>query len=96
MQQKCFQYQQFLQGQAQIPHRGFQDFQVCDLSILRQLFRQQFLKEALFYLKSRGIGDRAARALLVQAFIGDVLEGFGQDEVAQEVEGLLAERHGWM
>ena len=56
----------------------------------------QFDEEALFYLKSRGIGDRAARALLVQAFIGDVLEGFGQDEVAQEVEGLLAERHGWM
>ena len=56
----------------------------------------QFDEEALFYLKSRGIADRAARALMVQAFIGDVLEGFGQDEVAQEVEGLLADRHGWM
>ncbi|HBS19811.1 MAG TPA: Fe-S cluster assembly protein SufD [Flavobacteriales bacterium] len=56
----------------------------------------QFDEEALFYLKSRGIADRAARALMVQAFIGEVLEGFGQDEVAQEVEGLLADRHGWM
>ena len=56
----------------------------------------QFDEEALFYLKSRGIADRAARALMVQAFIGDVLEGFGQDEVAQEVEDLLADRHGWM
>jgi Fe-S cluster assembly protein SufD len=56
----------------------------------------QFDEEALFYLKSRGIADRAARALMVQAFIGDVLEGFGQEEVAQEVEGLLAQRHGWM
>ena len=49
----------------------------------------------MFYLKSRGIGDKAARALMVQAFIGDVLEGMGQEEVAQEVETLLADRHGW-
>ena len=55
----------------------------------------QFDEEALFYLKSRGIGDKAARALMVQAFIGDVLEGMGQEEVAQEVETLLADRHGW-
>lgn len=56
----------------------------------------QFDDEALFYLKSRGIGDRAARALMVQAFIGDVLEGMGSSEVADEVASLLAERHGWM
>ena len=56
----------------------------------------QFDEEALFYLKSRGIGDRAARALMVQAFIGDVLEGFGSEEVATEVEELLAARHSWM
>lgn len=55
----------------------------------------QFDEEALFYLKSRGIGDKAARALMVQAFIGDVLEGMDQEEVAQEVETLLADRHGW-
>jgi len=34
--------------------------------------------------------------LMVQAFIGDVLEGFGSEEVATEVEELLAARHGWM
>ncbi|MDA0904538.1 MAG: Fe-S cluster assembly protein SufD [Bacteroidetes bacterium] len=56
----------------------------------------QFDDEALFYLKSRGIGDRAARALMVQAFLGDVLEGMGSPEVANEVASLLAERHGWM
>jgi Fe-S cluster assembly protein SufD len=56
----------------------------------------QFDDEALFYLKSRGIGDRAARALMVQAFIGDVLEGMGSPDVANEVASLLAERHGWM
>jgi Fe-S cluster assembly protein SufD len=56
----------------------------------------QFDDEALFYLKSRGIGDRAARALMVQAFMGDVLEGFGSAEVATEVAELLAARHGWM
>lgn len=56
----------------------------------------QFDEEALFYLKSRGIEDRTARALMVQAFVGDVLEGFGQEEVAHEVKRLLAQRHGWM
>ena len=56
----------------------------------------QFDDEALFYLKSRGIGERAARALMVQAFIGDVLAGMGSEEVAAEVETLLSERHGWM
>jgi Fe-S cluster assembly protein SufD len=56
----------------------------------------QFDDEALFYLKSRGIGERAARALMVQAFIGDVLAGMGSEEVAAEVETLLSERHGWI
>ena len=56
----------------------------------------QFDEEALFYLKSRGIEDRTARALMVQAFVGDVLEGFGQEEVAHEVKRLLSQRHGWM
>lgn len=56
----------------------------------------QFDDEALFYLESRGIGERAARALMVQAFIGDVLAGMGSEEVAAEVETLLSERHGWM
>lgn len=31
-------------------------------------------EDALFYIKSRGLGDAAARALLVEAFLGEVLD----------------------
>ena len=55
----------------------------------------QFDEEALFYARSRGIGEAEAKAMLVHAFIGDVLEGFAVQEVRLEVEHRLATRHGW-
>ena len=55
----------------------------------------QFDKEALFYLKSRGIGAKEAKALLVKAYIGDVLEAVDRDEVRNEIMKLYSEKHGW-
>ena len=55
----------------------------------------QFDEEALFYARSRGIGEKEAKAMLVHAFIGDVLEGFAVAEVRIEVEHRLAIKHGW-
>lgn len=42
--------------------------------------------EQLFYLRSRGIPEREARALLVRAFIGEALDGIAFQPVREEME----------
>lgn len=51
----------------------------------------QFDEEALFYLRSRGIGEEAARVLLVHAFAFDVTSRFSNENVRQYVEHLVEE-----
>ena len=55
----------------------------------------QFDEAALFYARSRGIGEAEAKSMLVHAFVADILDGFGVEEVALEVRHRLAEKHGW-
>ncbi len=50
----------------------------------------QLSKEALFYLRSRGIGEEAARALLVTAFAYDVTEKIKLPELEQHINHLIA------
>lgn len=52
--------------------------------------------EAVFYAQSRGISASDAHALLVQAFISEVVAGIGVEEVRTEVEHLFAARRGWL
>ncbi len=47
---------------------------------------------ALFYLRSRGIGDAAARAMLTQAFAADLAERIRIPALRAEVERELGER----
>jgi len=49
----------------------------------------QFNDEALFYLRSRGIGDKKAKALLVQAFAFDVTEKFPIAEIRSHINHLI-------
>jgi Fe-S cluster assembly protein SufD len=49
---------------------------------------------ALFYLRSRGIGEREARTLLTQAFAADVAERLRVPAVRDAVAGVLAQRLG--
>ncbi len=51
----------------------------------------QFNKEALFYLKSRGIGDEKAKALLIHAFAFDVTEKIPVMAVRLHINHLLEE-----
>lgn len=51
----------------------------------------QFDDEALFYLRTRGIGVEAARILLVHAFAFDVTSRFSDDNVRAYVEDLVAQ-----
>ena len=51
----------------------------------------QFNEEALFYLRSRGIGAEQARILMVHAFAFDVTERFKDEVVKNYVNNLIAE-----
>src|SRR5690606_12302299 len=49
----------------------------------------QLNEDALFYLRARGIGEAAARALLTRAFALEALEDVRVEAVQQELERLL-------
>ena len=48
--------------------------------------------DAIFYLRSRGIGEEAARSLLTYAFASDVVERIKVDPVRHDLEELLFAR----
>ncbi len=50
----------------------------------------QLSKEAMFYLRSRGISEDAARALLVNAFVFDVTDKIKIPELEQHINHLVA------
>lgn len=52
----------------------------------------QLDEEALFYLRSRGISEKAARVLLVRAFAADILEHIKLAPIHDYVEKLISER----
>ncbi len=55
----------------------------------------QFDLDALFYIRSRGIDEQAAKALLVEAFLNDVLSSVTCSELREEILRLYSERHDW-
>ncbi len=54
----------------------------------------QLDKDALFYLRARGLDEAAARHILVRAFAGDVADRLSVEAVRQRVDAILAERLG--
>ena len=48
--------------------------------------------EALFYLRSRGIGEKEANQILIAAFLRDGLGGVADPALRGELEGILANR----
>ena len=52
----------------------------------------QLDEEAVFYLRSRGLSEKAAKELLVKAFLGEVLEEVENEEVSSYVEEQI-EKH---
>jgi Fe-S cluster assembly protein SufD len=52
----------------------------------------QLSNEAMFYLRSRGIGEDAARALLVNAFAFDVTEKIKIHELERHINHLIADQ----
>jgi Fe-S cluster assembly protein SufD len=56
----------------------------------------QLDEEAVFYLRARGISEKGARALMVSAFIGEVLEKIENEAVLEYVNTLIEEKFGWV
>lgn len=48
--------------------------------------------DALFYLRSRGIGEKDARAFLVHAFASDILSTVSSEPVKQHIEKMIGVR----
>ncbi len=55
----------------------------------------QLDEEAIYYLRARGISEKSAKALMVTAFIGDVIEKIENEELINYVHACLHERFGW-
>ena len=51
----------------------------------------QFDDEALFYLKTRGIREEVAQKVLLDAFIGEVLDNIKEEPVRKYVDQLIAD-----
>jgi Fe-S cluster assembly protein SufD len=54
----------------------------------------QFDEDALFYLRSRGIGIKEAQALLMYAFANTVLESVKIPELKRRINKLIANKIG--
>lgn len=55
----------------------------------------QLDENALFYLRARGLSEAAAKNLLLQAFMEDVLQYLKNEEVLAYVHNRIAERFNW-
>jgi Fe-S cluster assembly protein SufD len=55
----------------------------------------QLDENAVFYLQARGLSKPKAKALLVNAFIGEVLERIENKHVRTFIDAKLEERFGW-
>lgn len=55
----------------------------------------QLDEEAIFYLRARGISEKAAKQLMVSAFIGDVLEKIENEAFLAKIHQILKERFAW-
>ena len=52
----------------------------------------QLDEEALFYLRARGIGEDTARAMMLYAFAGEVIESLKSESIKSYIDSLISER----
>ena len=55
----------------------------------------QLDEEAVFYLRARGISEKAARHMMISAFVGDVLTKIENEEVLRFVQTILENKFGF-
>ncbi|TAH01848.1 MAG: Fe-S cluster assembly protein SufD [Sphingobacteriales bacterium] len=52
-------------------------------------------EDALFYLRARGVGEKAAKALLLHAFAGEILEKIELESIRSYADAIISERLGF-
>lgn len=52
-------------------------------------------EEALFYLRARGVGEKAAKALLLHAFAGEILDKIELEPIRNYADAIISERLGF-
>ena len=77
-----------LSERAEVDTRPRLEINACDVACTHGAAVGQLDPDALFYLRSRGVSERAARAVLVSAFAGEVLDHFGPGPIRQRAEQL--------
>lgn len=55
----------------------------------------QLDKDAIFYLRARGLSEKGARQLLVRAFVSDALVNIHNQEIHDFIDTILETRFGW-
>lgn len=53
----------------------------------------QLDEESVFYLRSRGIGEKKARAVLLNAFLSDLVEQIGVEHLRDEVQEVIDQKY---
>lgn len=56
----------------------------------------QLDEEAIFYLRARGISEKAARQLMVGAFVGEVIKKIENEAVISAIHNVLRKRFDWV
>ena len=75
-----------LSGQAEIDAKPVLEIHADDVECSHGVTIGDLDRDALFYLRARGIPEPAARGLLVRAFLGEVLGRVGDDALREELD----------
>jgi Fe-S cluster assembly protein SufD len=81
-----------LSGDAQINTKPQLEIFADDVKCTHGAAIGQLDEEAMFYLRTRGLGESAARSLLIHAFAAEVLNGIKVDAVRERVQRVMEEK----
>jgi len=71
-----------LSGDAEANHKPELEIYADDVECAHGSTAGALDEDALFYLRQRGLDEHAARALLIEAFLGEVIDGISDDRIA--------------
>ena len=77
-----------LSERAEVDTRPRLEINACDVACTHGAAVGQLDPDALFYLRSRGVSEREAQAVLVSGFAREVLDRFGPGPIRQRAEQL--------
>jgi Fe-S cluster assembly protein SufD len=55
----------------------------------------QIDEEAIFYLRARGISEKSAKSLLINGFVGEVVDQISNEIVREHITKLMAQKLGY-